>query len=140
METYNFDGLKTIEECEAIEAEAQLELKEFVTQRGNINLRQDKAENTSDRNNISLSVNRAELQGLESARSTVTNQSAVKVLNNRITKVRNRVENLEVDLEGKGPSRILRLQLDINQLETLIQITNTFITGVQARKTVLAQD
>ena len=138
MEEYNFDGLTTVAECEATEAEAQLELKEFETQLGNIDLRQGRAENTGAKNTVALTVNRAELQGLEVAKTTVTDANALKSLNNRITKVRNRVENLEVDIQSKGIVKVLKLQLDVKQLEGLIQITKDFITGVQTKKATLA--
>jgi len=84
-----------------------------------------------------LAVNNAELAGLEAAVLTVTDPAALESLNNRIIKLRNRVENLQVDLTSQGAVRLLKLQLDINQLETLVQITNTFIAGVEARKAAL---
>jgi len=84
-----------------------------------------------------LAVNNVELAGLEAAVLTVTDPAALESLNNRIIKLRNRVENLQVDLTSQGAVRLLKLQLDINQLETLVQITNTFIAGVEARKAAL---
>ena len=84
-----------------------------------------------------MAVNNAELAGLEAAVLTVTDPAALESLNNRIIKLRNRVENLQVDLTSQGAVRLLKLQLDINQLETLVQITNTFIAGVEARKAAL---
>jgi len=84
-----------------------------------------------------LAVNNAKLAGLEAAVLTVTDPAALESLNNRIIKLRNRVENLQVDLTSQGAVRLLKLQLDINQLETLVQITNTFIAGVEARKAAL---
>ena len=81
-----------------------------------------------------MAVNNVELAGLEAAVLTVTDPAALESLNNRIIKLRNRVENLQVDLTSQGAVRLLKLQLDINQLETLVQITNTFIAGVEARK------
>ena len=88
---------------------------------------------------MALAVNKAELQGLETAASTVTNTTALTTLNNRMVKVRNRVENLEVDGAGKGVIKVLKTQLDVAQLNSLIQITTTFINLVKDKRAILAQ-
>jgi len=134
---YSMERLTTVAECDAVLAAAQLELKEFQTQLANIDLRQDKADSSVQRMSISLALNRAELVGLEAALPTVTDPDALASLNGRLTKVRNRVENLEVDTAKRGIVAVIKLQMDINQLEASVNVINDLITQVTAKKATL---
>ena len=139
MDEFSIKDLQTVTDCDAVVEEAELELKEFTTQLANIDLKKNRADNTDAKNTVALAVNKAELQGLETAAGTVTNTTALTTLNNRIVKVRNRVENLEVDGAGKGVIKVLKTQLDVAQLNSLIQITTTFINLVKDKRAILAQ-
>jgi hypothetical protein len=135
--SFSTDRLNTLEECEAVLASARLELKEFQTQLGNIDFRQERKDNTVQKNAAALVVNRAQVQGYEVALSSITNPEARAVITNRLTKVRNRVENLEADATAKGIVSILKMELDIAQLEGQITITENFIAQVEAKKATL---
>lgn len=134
---YSLTRLTTVAECDAVLASARLELKEFQTQLANIDLRQDRAGSTVQRNAAALTLNRAELQGLEAAIATVTDPETLAALNNRLVKLRNRVENLEVDTQSKGAAGLLKMELDISQLENSISVTQDFIAQVEGRKAAL---
>ena len=134
---YSLDKLKTIAECDAILAAVQLELKEFQTDLANIDLRQGKADSTEQKRAVSLALNRAEVVGLEAALPTLTDPDAIASLSGRLTKVRNRVENLEVDTAGKGVFALLKMELDINQLEESIKVNQDLINQVTVKKGTL---
>jgi hypothetical protein len=134
---YSLDKLKTIAECDAILAAVQLELKEFQTDLANIDLRQGKADSTEQKRAVSLALNRAEVVGLEAALPTLTDPDAIASLTGRLTKVRNRVENLEVDTAGKGVFALLKMELDINQLEESIKVNQDLINQVTVKKGTL---
>lgn len=134
---YSLNRLTTVAECDNVLASASLELKEFQTEMAKIDLRQGKAGNTVQKNVKALVLNRAELQGLEAAIASVTDPETQEALNARLVKLRNRVEDLEVDTQQKGATSLLKLELDYNQLESNVAVTLDFIAQVQARKASL---
>jgi predicted nucleic acid-binding Zn-ribbon protein len=136
--SYSVSRLNTLAECDAVLASARLELKEFQTQLANIDLRQDRTDNSVQRSSAALAVNRAQLTGYEAAIAATTDSDALAVLNNKAIKVRNRIENLEADSTSRGVVVLLKMELDITQLEKQIEVTQAFISGVETKRAALA--
>lgn len=134
---YSIARLITVAECDAVLATARMELKEFQTQLANIDLRQDRADSSVQRNNAALTLNRAQLQGYEAAVAATTDPDALAALNNKLVKMRNRVENLEADAAVRGVVALLKMELDIHQLEKQIEVTQDLIAQVEAKKAAL---
>lgn len=135
---YSIARLTTVAECDAVLASARLELKEFQTQMANIDLRQDRSDSSTQRNQAALVVNRAQLQGYEAAIAATTDPVALASLNSKATKMRNRVENLEVDAAARGVVSLLKMELDIAQLEVQIAETQNCIALVESKRASLS--
>jgi hypothetical protein len=136
--SFSFSLLSSVVECDNLLTIAQFELKELEAQKTNADIRQDRTDISTQRNQIAISVARAELNGVEAALLTVTNPEVVKTLTNKKTKLENRIENLEVDLTERGALQLLKMEMSLAQLNATIEATQDFITQLNARKAELA--
>lgn len=135
---FSINNLTTVGECDGVLTIANQEKKELQTQYANLDLRQDRTDNSAQRNQAALSASQAELAGINAAIPAITDPVVLKEYNNRKTRLENRIENLQLTLGDRGAVATLKLEMDLAQVQASIDVTQDFINQVTARRAVLA--